>query len=66
MLQIAREYIRSHEMQAAAASDAGGDGGAAAGAAGAPKPSGMLARGVQVLETLTKFVPGNLSAQTLL
>ena len=47
MLEIAREYLQ-HTIS-------GGD--------DAAKPGGYLLRGVQVLETLTRFVPGLVPAQ---
>ncbi|CAJ1394225.1 unnamed protein product [Effrenium voratum] len=50
MLEIAREYLQ-HTIS-------GGD--------DAAKPGGYLLRGVQVLETLTRFVPGLVPAQVLL
>eukprot|EP00913_Durusdinium_trenchii_P017932 g16850.t1 len=51
MLEIAREYLQ-HTISG------GGD--------DAAKPGGYLLRGVQVLETLTRFVPGLVPAQVLL
>lgn len=51
MLEIAREYLQ-HTISG--------------GTDDAAKPGGYLLRGVQVLETLTRFVPGLVPAQVLL
>eukprot|EP00406_Dinophysis_acuminata_P039023 CAMPEP_0179375406 /NCGR_PEP_ID=MMETSP0797-20121207/87788_1 /TAXON_ID=47934 /ORGANISM="Dinophysis acuminata, Strain DAEP01" /LENGTH=1226 /DNA_ID=CAMNT_0021091415 /DNA_START=14 /DNA_END=3695 /DNA_ORIENTATION=- len=51
MLEIAREYLQ-HTIGTPAAEGS--------------KPGGYLLRGVQVLETLTRFVPGLVPAQVLL
>eukprot|EP00929_Paragymnodinium_shiwhaense_P082600 TRINITY_DN4361_c0_g1_i1.p1 TRINITY_DN4361_c0_g1~~TRINITY_DN4361_c0_g1_i1.p1 ORF type:complete len:1382 (-),score=431.24 TRINITY_DN4361_c0_g1_i1:166-3750(-) len=52
MLQIAKEYLQ-HTLDGNAASEGS-------------KPGGYLQRGIQVLETLTRFVPGLVPAQVLL
>eukprot|EP00442_Polarella_glacialis_P051442 CAMPEP_0115123512 /NCGR_PEP_ID=MMETSP0227-20121206/47587_1 /TAXON_ID=89957 /ORGANISM="Polarella glacialis, Strain CCMP 1383" /LENGTH=1331 /DNA_ID=CAMNT_0002525899 /DNA_START=18 /DNA_END=4010 /DNA_ORIENTATION=- len=56
MLEIAREYLQ-HTSNNTKASSTTED---------ASKPGGYLLRGVQVLETLTRFVPGLVPAQVLL
>jgi len=52
MLEIAKEYLQ-HTLGTPSATDGS-------------KPGGYLLRGIQVLETLTRFVPGLVPAQVLL
>lgn len=52
MLEIAKEYLQ-HTLGTPSASEGS-------------KPGGYLLRGIQVLETLTRFVPGLVPAQVLL
>ncbi|CEL95321.1 unnamed protein product [Vitrella brassicaformis CCMP3155] len=66
MLEIAREYLQQTATATAASTVPQQQQQTAAPGAGGEKPSQSLSRGIKVLETLTRFVPGLIPAQILL